>query len=258
MTTSRCELMSSHWCSDEVTTLPDIQSLLTRDLEVRSTGSSGRRLLERLEEYCLDPLGATRPLGFALRLQNDGPGVRQTLEGLLEWTAQVPEFRLVALVALAPRLDGVAERLGRGRPSADTLSEVLAQASQALVWTHELVEGERADFVLREARLRTRVEQRRMVRHSVATDPMPLDFDRAVDEPDLAVALEVGSKLRRAVRARAISEAESRLIEATRTGERSLEEIARETDCRYGALRMRRARAETRLRSFYGLEGVDE
>ena len=250
--------MSSYWCSDEVTPPQSIQSLLTTDLEARSSGTSGRRLFERLEEYCLDPVGSVRPLEFAQRLQRDDPLARQTLEELLEFTAPVPEFRLVALVGLAPRLDGVAGRLARGRPSADTCSEVLAQASQALWWTQELVEGERADFVLREARVRTRAEQRRMARHNVATDPMTDEVDRAVEESELDVALEVEARLDRAVRAGVISGSESRLIEATRTGERSLEEFTRDTGRRYGALRMRRARAESRLRAFYSLQEAGE
>ncbi len=245
--------MSSYWCSDEVTPPIDIQSLLTSDLEARSAGSSGRWLVERLEEYCLDPLGTAGPLEFALRLQRDDALARHTLEELLEWTAQAPEFRLVVLVALAPRLDEVARRLGRGRPSADTCSEVLAQASLALWWAPELAEGGRADFVVAEAHRRTRAEQRRMARHNVATDRLPGDFDRALDEPEES-APGLGPRLDRAVRARVISEADDRLIRATRTGERTLSEVARETGSNYDALRMRRARAEGRLRAFYGPE----
>ena len=250
--------MKSYWCSEGVTKPPTIQSLLTRDLEVRSCGSCGRRLFDRLEGYCCDLLETVSPLEFARRLQLDDSFARQSLEELLEWTGQAPELRLIALVALAPSLDIVAKRLGRGRPSADTISEVLAQASLALLWTEEIEEGERAGFVLREARLRTRGEQRRMARHNVATDPLPPDFDREADEPALVADVDLSARLSRAVRVGAITELESRLIEATRLGDSSLEEVAKETGCRYGALRMRRARAESRLRSYYGVDGASE
>ena len=97
-----------------------------------------------------------------------------------------------------------------------------------------------------------------MARHNVATDPLPPDFDREADEPALVADLDLSSCLSRAVRAGAITELESRLIEATRLGDSSLEEAAKETGCRYGTLRMRRARAESRLRSYYGVDGASE
>ena len=150
MTISRCKFVNSYWSTSEMNLTTSLTSLLTRDLEARSAGSSGRALLEKLEFYCFD-LNVARPLEFAESLQSDEPGPRQLLEQLLEWTAVQPSFQLVALVALAPGLDQIALRLGRGRPSDDTISEVVAQATEALHWTEEFTEGERRDFVLRHA-----------------------------------------------------------------------------------------------------------
>lgn len=231
-----------------------IMSLLTRDLEARSSGSSGRELLRRLEDYCLDLLGVSSPLEFARRLQSSDPSAREALEELLEWTAIESEFRLVALVALAPRLEHAASRLGRGRPSEDTLSEVLTHATEALAWTHELADGVRIDFVLRHAASRARREKRLMARHNVPTEALPADFDRA--EPEIQYEGEAEIRLARAVERRVISSDERRLIEETRGGQSSLQQLAASTADSYDALRMRRARAETRLRRYYDVAEV--
>ncbi|MGB8195549.1 MAG: hypothetical protein WCF25_00880 [Acidimicrobiales bacterium] len=227
-----------------------LTSLLTRDLEARSAGSSGRLLLEKLEFYCFELRGGSRPLEFAQSLQGDDAVARQLLEQLLEWTASQPSFQLVALVALAPDLDRIARRLGRGRPSDDTVAEVLAQASEALRWTEEFAEGERRDFVLAHARSRTRGEQRRMARHNVPTSALADDFDCATDVPESGLFLE----LDRAVRSNIISTSDRELIEETRSGKVSLRVYAVRQPESYDALHKRRATAERRLRAFVGAE----
>jgi hypothetical protein len=252
MMSSRYEFMESYWCSGDMTTTSGIQSLLTRDLDVRSSGSLGRSLLQRLEHYRLELLGAIRPLEFAQSLQDEDSRTRQRLEELLEWTGQEPKFRLVALVALAPKLDEVAERLGRGRPSADTIAEVLTQATDALRWTEELVEGERADFVIAHTSSRTRGEQRRMGRHNVPADPLPGDFDCEAKSVPCSND-SAAERLDHAVLVGIISSEERRLIHVTRTGESSLYALANLSDVQYDTLRFRRARAEDRLRRFYGV-----
>ena len=248
--------VNSYWSSAEMNSTHTIMSLLTCDLEARSSGSSGRELLKRLEDYCLDLLGVSSPLEFALRLQSSDPFAREALEELLEWTAVEREFRLVALVALAPRLEHTASRLGRGRPSDDTLSEVLTHATAALNWTHELAGGERIDFVLRHAASRARREKRLMARHNIPTEALLADFDRA--EPEVQYIDEVEIRLVRAVERRVISSDERRLIEETRGGQSTLQQLALSTADSYDALRMRRARAEARLRRYYDVAEVSQ
>ena len=246
--------VNSYWSSADMNNTHTIMSLLTRDLEARSSGSSGRALSRKLEDYCLDILGVSSPLEFARRLQSSDQSAREALEELLEWTAVESEFRLVAMVALAPRLEHAASRLGRGRPSDDTLSEVLTQATEALAWTHELADGERVDFVLRHAESRARREKRLMARHNVPTEALPADFDQA--EPDIQYVDEAENRLARAVELRVISSDERRLIEETRGGQSTLQQLAISTADSYDALRMRRSRAEARLRRYYDVAEV--
>jgi len=224
-------------------------SLLVRDLKSRSSGLPGRDLLERLDDFCLDLLSSEGPLEFAQVLQDPAPDVRHVLEELLEWTALDNDFLLIALVALSPDLEQIALRLSWGRPSKDTVSEVLTQATDAMRWTHELAEGQRVDFVLEHALTKTRNEQRRMSRHNVPTTFIPDDYDASEPEEDyfdVPAAL-----LARAVANYVISKDDAVLIQRTRGEKKSLQSLANESGSTYDALRMRRTRAEDCLRRHF-------
>jgi hypothetical protein len=224
-------------------------SLLARDLAIRSAGSPGRDLLRRLDHYCLDLLGNEGALEFARALRDPGSVPRQVLEELLEWTPLDNDFTLIALVALTPRLEEVALRLSWARPSKDTVSEVLTQATVAMRWTNELVEGERVEFVLGYALTKTRTEQRRMSRHNVPTTFIPDDHDEVepeIDHRDLRPSL-----LDRAMAKYVICAEDAELVRRTRGEGDSLKAVANESELTYDALRMRRARAENLLRSHF-------
>jgi DNA-directed RNA polymerase specialized sigma24 family protein len=246
MTKSLCLSVNSYWSSEDMKPTSTSMSLLTRDLEVRSSGSPGRDLVRRLDDYCLDLLGATNPLEFARLLQGSDSHRRQTLEELLEWTALDNDFLLIALVALAPELERSASRLSWGRPSNDTVSEVLTQATIALRWTQELVEGERVDFVLAHAQSKTRSEQRRMARHNVPTVAIPDDFDQ--EEPEMAHYGASAELLSSAVERNILTSDESLIIQRTRGDSTSMRLIAEETGASYEAVKKRRNRAERKLR----------
>ena len=251
MTNSVRIYLNSYWSSEDMNHTHTIMSLLTNDLSVRSSGSSGQALRATLEQYCFDLRETESPVDFALRLQSLDPESRQILEELLEWTGQETSLQLIALVALAPELEHAASRLGRGRPSDDAMAEILAQATDALRWTHEFVEGERVVFVLSHALSRTRMEQRRLARHNVPTVAIPLDFDVAETEEPWT---DVENRLARAVDQQIITAGESQLIVDTRVGECTLQLLATIAGETYSTLRKRRARAESRLRHFYGVD----
>lgn len=246
MTKSLRFFVNSYWSSRDMKPTSTPMSLLTRDLMVRSSGSPGRDLVQRLDDYCLDLLGAEQPFEFAQLLQSSESHQRQVLGELLEWTALDNDFLLIALVALAPELERTASRLSWGRPSDDTVSEVLTQATVALKWTHELVEGERVAFVLAHTLSKTRSEQRRMARHNVATVPIPDGYDQEEPEaPYFGVSIEL---LSRAVERRVLTSGESLIIQRTRGDKTSMQLIAEETGDSYEAVKKRRNRAERKLR----------
>ena len=254
MTILVCVLVNSYWSSGDMKPTSRPMSLLTHDLEVRSSGSPGRDLMERLDTYCLELLGTSGPLQFAKALQIPEPENRRALEELLEWTPLDNEFLLIALVALTPNLEGVALRLSWGQPSNDTVAEVLLQATDALHWTNELVEGERADFVLMHALAKTRNEQRRVTRHNVTTTFIPDDFDTSEPKTERSVtAFDIHT---RAIAKRVISKADSLLIQITRGEEIPLQVLADELGMSYDALRMRRTRAEDALRHYARSKGL--
>ena len=246
MTNLGCEVVNSYWSSADMNYTPTFMSLLVTDLGARSAGSSGRALMAKLEHYCLDLSGASNALEWVLRLQGRSLDQRRALEELLEWTAVEPEFQLPALVALGRDLERVARRLGRGQPSEDMVSEVFAHAAEALQWTHELVEGERVDFVVRHSLRSTDAQMHRMARRNVAAESLIDDVDVVDEAHDETFLLE--DQLSRAVSARVIDAKERRLLEATRGRGLTLREFAARSGETYDALRMRRARAERRLR----------
>jgi DNA-directed RNA polymerase specialized sigma24 family protein len=209
--------------------------------------------VERLEDYRIDLLGVTRADEFARRLQSREPDVRQALEEFLEWTGVDDEFLLIALVALAPELDLLASRLSGGYAGDDVISELLAQATVALRWTHELVEGERIRFALAHAFTKTRGEKRRMARHNVPTCPLFASDDLA--GPELPWSHQSPGMLATGVEQCVITWHDAQLIESTRVKGRSLEELAESAGVSYDALRMRRARAEGRLRRYFTSTG---
>ena len=246
MTDSLCFFVKSYWSSGDMKPTNTPMSLLTNDLQVRSAGCSGRDLLRRLDDYCLDLLGTVGPLQFARALRDPASVPRQVLEELLEWTPLDNDFLLIALVAMSPGLEQIALRLSWARPSKDTISEVLTQATVALRWTNELVEGERVEFVLAYALTKTRTEQRRLSRHNVPMTFIPDDYDEVeteVEHCELRTPL-----LDRAVTNHVISKEDADLIRRTRGEKVSLQALADESGATYDALRMRRTRAEDRLR----------
>ena len=249
MTILLCVVVTSYWSSGDMKPTNTPMSLLARDLAIRSAGTPGRNLLRRLDHYCLDLLGTEGPVQFAHALRHPAPLPHQVLEELLEWTPLDNDFALIALVALAPGLEQVALKLSWGRPSKDTVSEVLTQAIIALRFTNELVEGERVEYVLGYALTKTRTEQRRMSRHNVSTTFIPDDYDEV--EPEVEPWKFRPSLLERAVTNHVVCAEDSELIRKTRGEGVSLSAFADQSDLTYDALRMRRTRAEDLLRRHF-------
>lgn len=233
---------------------PTLTSLLTRDLEARSAGSSGRALLAMLEDYGVDLLGCDRAVDLALTMREPSPEGRRALEDLLGYVARSAEMQLIAFVALAPDLEHSASRLGRGRPSDDAIAEILAHASEALLWAQEVPSGSRAVFVVQHAFSRARSQRRNVTRRSVLTERLSSATD--VPEPTATYHDVAQLRLDAAVASGVITLVERELIDETRGYARSLLDLAHESVDSYAALQRRRHRAEVRLRRYYGVGEV--
>ena len=245
--------VSSYWCSRLMNETTSLMSLLTQDLEVRSCGAPGRRLIGMIRSAGLEVVEAERPIDFARRLRSPDLHHRVVLEQLLEWTPIVPEFQLVALVTLAPRLERCAARLGHGRPSDDTVAEVLSHAIGALQGTHEIPEGGRSHFVLNFAFSRSRCTQRKILRHNVPAEELgTVD----VAEPVIDWSTTLTQRLEEAMTAGVINPDEAEVIEMTRLGGCTLSQWSALTGEPYDRLKKRRSRAETRLRSYFAGAGA--
>ena len=235
------------------TTAP--MSTLSHDLEVRSRGSQGRQLTCMIIDAGLDIQETERPIDFARRLRSTDLHQRWVLERLLEWTPVVPQFQLVALVAFAPRLERCAVRLGRGRPSDDSVAEVLYHATRALHGTDHIPEGARAPFVLDYAFSRSRCVQRKTLRHNVRTEELGTTD---VAEPDIDWSTTLTQHLDEAIVAGVVNSDEAEVIEMTRLGGCSVHQWAALTGEPYERLKKRRFRAETRLRRYFNRSGENQ
>ena len=244
--------VSSYWCCRLMNETTAPMSLLTQDLEVRSCGAPGRQLIGMLRSAGLEVAETERPIDFARRLRSSDPHHRLVLERLLEWAAIVPKFQLVALVALAPRLERCAARLGRGRPSDDTVAEVLFHATRALHVTHEIPEGGRSYFVHDFAFSRSRCTQRKMLRHNVPAEELG-EVD--VAEPAIDWSTTLMQHLEKAMTAGVINPDEAEVIEMTRVGGCTLSQWSKLTGEPYDRLKKRRSRAEARLRRYFAGAG---
>lgn len=227
-------------------------SLLTHELDVRSCGSPGRRLYRLIEATGWALCGSQNPLAFAVALQSPEPQNQAVLENLLEQTVTVPPFALIALVALSPGLGNSAARLSWGRPSEDTVSELLSHATFALRHAHEVDHGSRASFVLKHAASRTRSAQRQSLVHNVKAERIAHEFD--AEEPPVDLSRTVAERLNEAMERRIITSSESELLEMTRSGECSLWQWSEISGEPYDQLRMRRTRAEAKLRRYFSVK----
>ena len=231
-----------------------LTSLLTRDLEARSAGSTGRALLDLLEDHEVDLMGCDRPLDLALIMRDPSPECRLALEDFLGAVSVSTDLQTIALVALAPDLEHAASRLSRGRPSDDAVGDVLAHACEALVWAHELPSGSRATFVLQHAFSRARAERRNGARRRVQTECLSAATD--VPEPLAPYHDEAQRRLDEALNHGVIDAGERDIIDRTRADGRTLRDVAEESVDSYAALQRRRHRAETRIRYYFGVSEV--
>lgn len=221
-------------------------TLLTRDLEARSSGSPGCRLMARIEEACPELPAFSRPLEVALWLREESPRSDRALDRLAVAATSDAGIAVVVLVALVPELEGALRRATLGSPGEDLWAELMLAAFEGLAFFAQAPpEERREEFVaaaVRLARARTRRDgDPRVVR--VDYDVPSPEVERDTVEPRMAA---LGLALAGGV----VSLGDFAIVEATRLRGVRLAPIAQGLSLSYDQLRMRRNRTERRLRAF--------
>lgn len=230
----------------------DIVSALEREWDARSSACLSRRLRVWAEcEPVLETFATVQELVASLRRQR-GDYERESaiLAALLRQARSDPLAGRVVLQALLPGLKRLAGRLLFEAGEREELWSLLL----AHLWV-----GLRSYPVERRPR-RVAANLLLDAAHATLAD---LGKERRLRAraPELAPeSVEAGEQeevvLARAVRAGALSRAEALLILRSRVERVPLAQIAAEQDARYDALRIRRRRAELRLRLFLGNSDV--
>ena len=241
------KLVSSHGSSSSMTTHSTPIDHFHRDLEERSSGSSGRAQLRVLSDKGLNPPGVDRLVDLALWLQSPCWTSNETLVQINRLASSQREYVAVVVVALRPQLEDYLERASRHQSraaqfsnfSTGVLTAIDDLARVPVIWRRD-------DFVKR-----TLSETRRAERE-VATSPLG---DRLPHE-NLLPALKSDdadddtrwNALGLALSLRLITWTDFALVELTQTGELSMAEVAQALGLSYDTINKRRQRTEQRIR----------
>ena len=218
-------------------------SLFTRDLETTFHGTAGIRLLQELDDLGLSTLGASRPLDLATRLQTAGPETDEALTQLVRLAQGDPRLTSLVVVALAPEITAAITRSGGQWLTRERFGDLYLGARATLA------EG---DFTIRTA-LANRIvslarhESRQQDRSRRRVESLPEDFDVPEEIVEEDPRLEL---LLVAEQQHVVSHEDFRLVVDTRTRGSSLAAAAENLGITYDAARLRRSRAEAKLRNF--------
>ena len=230
------------------TTTP--KSLFTHDLEIQSHGSSGRRLMKLVESLDLDALGVNSPTELAQKLQIESPEIDILVGRYLEVASRNRELVSLAMVATCPRVGAVIRRNVGFAPSSEFLDELVLTLLEGLrVVSQQPVALRRkwlAEKAVNTARSRVRFVSKGVL-PSVALSPEidveELQYDGDCDTQRLN-AMWTG------VAEGVVSLQEFAVINCSRVWGDNLVDLAESLNDTYDGLRMRRSRAEDRLRQF--------
>lgn len=228
-------------------------SLFTRDLERTSTGSPGRSLMGVIESLGFDTLGASRPLDLALALQEATPERDLLVGQYLEAATKDPQLVTLVMVAVTPAVEDAIARcvsyIGRAAFTEELVITLMEQLQTVGEQPTELRRRWLATSAVASARATSRSARRR----AVPSISLPDDFDvtEVIDDKGwheellAAMWLAVGT---------VINTDEFVLIDCTRVWGVELEWIAERYGISYDAARMRRCRAEAKVRDFIRAE----
>ena len=234
------------------------KSLFTHDLEAQSHGSSGRRLLKLLDSLGLDTLGVDHPLELAQRLQGDSLEIDILVGRYLEAAATNRELVSLVMVAILPWVDGVIRRNVGFAPSTEFLDELMLTLLEALKLVSQQPVSLRrkwlAEKAVNSARSRVRFAGKGVL-PSVSLSP---EIDVEEPEDDGYRVSRLLNAMWTGVAEGVVSLQEFAVINCSRVWGDNLVDLAESFNYTYDELRMRRSRAEARLRNFIEDFGFEE
>jgi DNA-directed RNA polymerase specialized sigma24 family protein len=240
------------WRDGAMTETTPLQRL-SEHVALRAHSTEAQRLAERIAPSTAAGGELLDLCALIARRDADGRPAIVVQERLARAAPSEPLAALALLSMLRDDLEVVRDRLVRsGRVSAlDGETDTLAAAWEVVTRRPPPSRWERGDAIWNLARRVTRMRRA----CSAPTEPLPEDFDTAIDN-----SAECGSDwpgrspalLAAAVAAGVLSPREVVLIAATRLEGRSVREVAQSLGRPYGAAKKERQRAEAALRRFAG------
>ena len=237
-----------------MTHTPAPMSLFAHDLELSSKGSASRRLLRTIEDLGLDSLGATTPMELGRRLQEEDPPTTELVGRYLEAASQERNLASLGLVAITPAVTRAVSRAGGRARSSELLDELSVTLLEALREVAAVPVSSRRAWLAATAVRRARAATRKPAGQLRV---IQLDDSIDVEAPSDAEAEIEDSRLERremalwtAIAEGIVDEETWIVIDATRGFGFSLADFASYLDTPYDTLRMRRSRAEAKLRDF--------
>jgi DNA-directed RNA polymerase specialized sigma24 family protein len=243
---------NSHGLDDPMTTHQDHLSLLTHELELRSRRSRPPKVFDLLRSAGLPiPEGTTLMDLVAIchgQSASEDLEPRVLAEALLEAAPSDDDAALTTIVALRPVLYRIVKKVsGTSCPDDDTVAEVATLAWAAIAQPNEPGGPPRklcdvVNEIWTQARTTIRRERTSASRHETLKE----EFDSP--DPDLDPAELVTTLLIDAARRGVITLVDAKLIEATRLGEITIDQLADQAGVPSQTLYVRRGRAEEALR----------
>jgi len=203
-----------------------------------------------LESLRLETFGATSPTELAQSLKVESPEVDILVGRYLEAAATHRELVSLVMVAILPRVDMVIRRNVGFAPSAEFLDELVMTLLEALQLVSQQPVSLRRKWLAEKAVNTARSRVRLAGRGTLPSVPLSPEIDVEELEDDGYRVSQLLNAMWTGVAEGVVSLQEFAVINCSRVWGDNLVDLAESLNDTYDELRMRRSRAEDRLRSF--------
>jgi len=203
-----------------------------------------------LDSLGLDTLEANSPMELAKKLQIQSPEIDLQIGRYLEAAATDRELISLVMVAIAPRVDVVVRRNVGFAPRPAFLDELLLTLLEALKLVSQQPVSLRRQWLAEKAVNTARSRVRFAGKAVLPSGPLSPEIDVEEPEDDGDQVSRLLDAMWTGVAEGVVSLQEFAIINCSRVWGDNLVDLAETLNDTYDELRMRRSRAEARLRSF--------